>query len=303
MQRDRVEKPAAAMILNRWEDVRGDIASHARGVWGQHAASDSVAYAEGAKVRIAQFMDRQLAAFRHEAVGVLRTAKRQAHDQQYLSACWIIDQVTPPNVKVRPRREIHERWRARKLGESWADQPIENAPADEAHPENRVEGWLKAWAYSTLAGLTMAGVQGDEDEDVAARIEAATADGQDIGQVLGRLIQSEIQLSINEGDQEAADEFGEYIEDRVWQTMEDERVCDVCEENQGRSIDEVGDEPPAHPWCRCWLRLIPRSWQGLSDSPIAGLAPGSMAFRDPVSGEVVGYVTVEFDTWERTVRD
>jgi len=303
MQRDRVEKPASAMIVDSWHQVQSDIATHARGVWGQHAAVDGVAYAEGAKVRIAQFMDRQLATFRTEAVRVLHTAKRHAHDQQYLSACWILDQVTPPNVKIRPRREIHERWQKAKLGEAWADQPIENAPTDEAAPANRLEGWLKAWQYAALAGLTLAGVQGDDDSEIAARIEAATADGRDIADVLGRLVQSEVQLSIDEGDQLAADEFEDYIEDRVWQTMEDEHVCDVCEENAGRSVDDVGDEPPAHPWCRCWLRIIPRDWQSLLDRPIARLAPGSMAFRDPSTGDVVGYVTVEFDKWERSVRD
>jgi hypothetical protein len=303
MQRDRVEKPATALILDRWQQVRTDIALHARGVWGEHAASDGVAYAEGAKVRIAQFMDRQLAAFRHEAVGVLHTAKRQAHDHQYLAAHWILDQVTPPNVKIRPRREIHQRWAAGHLGEAWADAPIENAPSGEAAPANRIEGWLKAWEYAALAGLTMAGVLGDDDSDAAARIESATADGRDIADVLGRLVQSEVQTSINAGDQLAADELDEYIEDRVWQTMEDEHVCDVCEENAGRSVDDVGDEPPAHPWCRCWLRIIPRDWQSLLDRPIARLGPGSMAFRDPSTGDVVGYVTVDFDKWERSVRD
>lgn len=296
--RDRVEKPAAKLILDRWEEVRGEIAAHARGTWGAHGGGDHMANAETAKLRIVQFMDRHLAAYRQEAARILRATQRQAHDTQYLSTVWILDQITPPNVKVRPRKDILERWREGKLHESWAEQPSPD-PKAEADGENRLEGWLKAWELSAIAGLTLGGVQGDDDSDAFDRIMGADADGQDMINVLGRLIQGEIQLAINGGDELAGDEFDDLLEDRIWTTMEDEDVCDECQENAGQSEEDVG-EPPQHPWCRCWMQLIARGWQSLLDAPIPGLGARSMAFRDPASGDLVGYVTVEFDEWVRS---
>jgi len=44
---------------------------------------------------------------------------------------------------------------------------------------------------------------------------------------------------------------------KVWETAEDELVCDVCGPMDGESVplsedfDIEGGKPPAHPWCRC----------------------------------------------------
>ena len=42
----------------------------------------------------------------------------------------------------------------------------------------------------------------------------------------------------------------------IWQTVNDEAVCDICGPRNQTTAEEggwEGDEPPAHPNCRCWL--------------------------------------------------
>jgi hypothetical protein len=107
---------------------------------------------------------------------------------------------------------------------------------------------------------------------------------------------------------DAGDDFAvanqDLLVDRIWTTMEDERVCDVCGANAGKAEEDATTAIPAHPVCRCWYREVPRDYQKLAgDQAVGGVGPRSMAFRDPDTGDVVGYVTVDFGTWSQTIMD
>jgi len=42
----------------------------------------------------------------------------------------------------------------------------------------------------------------------------------------------------------------------IWQTANDERVCEICGPRHGKPIED-GIYPPAHPRCRCWVNYEP----------------------------------------------
>jgi SPP1 gp7 family putative phage head morphogenesis protein len=66
------------------------------------------------------------------------------------------------------------------------------------------------------------------------------------------------------------------IEEVIWVTAEDERVCPICRPLHETvfSIEEAiyGSRPPAHPRCRCWLEavLVIQKSQTLADALFKG---------------------------------
>ena len=77
-----------------------------------------------------------------------------------------------------------------------------------------------------------------------------------------------MQAALNQGQQalwdEAADQGviddGEFL--KTWLTAPDDRLCPICEELEGESVEMSGDfsigvsQPPAHPQCRCATGLV-----------------------------------------------
>jgi len=72
---------------------------------------------------------------------------------------------------------------------------------------------------------------------------------------------TEVTRAASEGEQEMARELAaagiEMVP--VWQTNNDELVCEICEPKNERPIKDA-EYPPAHPRCRCWVNYeFPRA--------------------------------------------
>lgn len=332
MLRDRVELPASRIVLERWEQVRADIRAFARGVWEQTGARDNPLTAENAKQRIAAFMNTNLLGFRNWVVDVVNNAKMQAYEHQFLTDHWILDQVTPPNIQVRLKRNpkeykptggfrrkmgVKEAWYDEGYGSGgaggggqWFDQPIAGRTdfkADDkvtpiASHEMRFDLYLKAWAMAAFTGLAIAAIQGDEPEEVELRIEdAKTADGHRMETVLSRLIKTEVQVSIADSDDAFEEDFKDLVKRRYWKTMEDERVCPICRPNEGRTEAHATHGIPAHVGCRCYWRMEAVSFKTLAGIfGVGRLGSGVMAVRDPRTGELTGTAVIDFEGWKQT---
>lgn len=305
--RDRIELPARDFAKNAWASTLGDLATFARGAWAEHGAARSIAAAAGARARVLQRAERELRTFRQNAVTVLKESRHQAYDLQSMMAHWILDQTTPPATPVRPAagavaaydvaKRTPRKWGA-LAREAFVDEPIVGEDPD----QQRMDGWVKAWAGGLAGMLSLAGAQGAQPADVAARLEALEADGNDLASVMSRLIQSSVQVSIADADDDFDDRWGHLLEDRVWTTMDDERVCPACESHEGESWDDTRADIPLHPLCRCWWRVVPRPWAQLTKDPVAGVADTSMVIRGP-DGKPAGMVVVSFDSWVQSLRD
>ena len=119
----------------------------------------------------------------------------------------------------------------------------------------------------------------------------------------------------------------------MWQTMEDEEVCEVCQQNSGKlkpppnahgdfcpitcshwtsnnpsefrllQADEATDDIPAHPDCRCFWRAVPKWWHELlkTDPKKAkelddkGLVDDELWIQDE-SGKQIATATVKFSS-------
>ena len=318
LMRDRIELPAARMMVERWEQVRDEIIAHARGVWEREHGAESPLHAQVARDKIATFMDEHLKRFRNETVEILNTAKVQAYEQQYLIDNWVLDQVTPPNVTVKPKRNPAQYQPAggfhHKIGlkEAWWEEPPEGTPntdpdtgAPVASGEQRVDGYLKAWEAVALAGVGLGALQGDSPEDIDARVSGATAAGVNVQAAIDRIIKTEVQISVADADESFMEDFEELLkrDESVWVTMDDERVCDICRSQEGKTQDEAEYTMPAHPKCRCWWRVKALDYKQLAGAlSVPGVSPESMIFRDPQTGKARGAVVVNFDAWAQSIR-
>lgn len=334
--RDRVEHPAVTTIVDRWTQVKQDLSAFAQGVWEQEHADEGMHFADRARKRIVARIERELRAFRDEAVGTLNTAKRQAYETQFYLTHWILDQATPPNVRVRPKRNPESTYRPaglppRRWGpgarateshvhgpdchhepllETWFDEPpkgtenVTGTGETEPSHEHRVDAWLKTWGAAAASALMLGSIQGDSSTDVGERVEDATANGYTIENILSRMVRTEVQVAIADADDDFRDDQKDLVTRRVWTTMNDERVCPRCAANEDLTDEEVQDDIPLHPVCRCWWRIEPVAYQDLAgDGAVPGAGSTSMTFKDPATGEVAGQVVVEFDVWRQQILD
>ncbi len=350
--RDRVERPAVNLANERWSQVQHDIAAFAQGVWAQMGAAENPITAQGAKKRISDFMVVQLRGFREWVIDLLNDTKRNAYSQQFYVDHWILDQVTPPNVKVVPKRDpatyqptggFRRKIGAKesKAGDSlqeqewyedpgfrfgggasggagggagggaeWWDEPAEGKVdivpgtlAPIASHEMRLDFYLKAFAIAAGAtGLAYAAIQSFDAEDVASMILNATTKGQKMENVLSRLIKTEIQVSIADSDDQFSADYEDLLKRRYWKTMEDERVCPICRPNEGRTEARATHSIPAHPDCRCYWRIEPVSFKTLAGLfGVGRLGSGTMAVRNPETGEVTGTMVIDFDGWKQAL--
>lgn len=68
---------------------------------------------------------------------------------------------------------------------------------------------------------------------------------------------TEVTRLFAEGNRQAWESTG-FINQMVWQTAEDDRVCPICSPRSGSKISVADHDaiPPAHVNCRCWLKPI-----------------------------------------------
>lgn len=125
--------------------------------------------------------------------------------------------------------------------------------------------WAKNYSFDLVKGINETSRQRLQDiisrafEQDLTRGELEDLIREIYGPVRAEMIAStEVTRASVQGEvaiqKELADQGIEMVE--VWQTNEDELVCDVCGPNDGKKQGDGWDEPPpAHPRCRCWINL------------------------------------------------
>lgn len=98
-----------------------------------------------------------------------------------------------------------------------------------------------------------------DDESIDLRTLGETV-GKIFGQARGQTIATtEATRAAAQGQKALVDELRAENPDarveEIWQTSEDEIVCPVCGPKNGKRITG-GDRPPAHPNCRCAVRVV-----------------------------------------------
>jgi len=217
---------------------------------------------------------------------------------------WVLDQTTPPNIKIRiPHKQ--------KLFEA-ARSMVSFYKGEEAIQKfgDRWNAWSDGYYMALVNNLQMGALNGSSPSDAADEVDATRVNTPAYGllDAYQRMFAFETVNAINLAVSEVSSVNGDADVEQVWATRRDLKVCDDCDENEGLPEEEADGEIPLHPNCNCYWRIVPASWAELLrtgdpdaydlavDMDAQGIVPNAMVIRDE-AGKLAGYDTVEFGPW------
>jgi hypothetical protein len=238
-----------------------------------------------------------LAAFKRDGKRYIGQQLERNYRMEYLRQAWALDMTTPPKCKPILKPNFREAsavkvYSGRDAVTKWFD---------------RFDAWTNAYQSATYNHLMLNAVNEGSSADAAKEIDATRVGTPAMGfwDIIDRLFTSQMLLHQAYGREDFAEQNNELLMTEIWQTMEDERVCEICGPLNGVPMSDVEEDQPAHPNCRCFSRLVPKSYADLlaGEDPEAaheldrrGLVPDAMIIRDE-SGTISGLVMVNFDKW------
>ena len=257
----------------------------------------------GAQALLAQEVRATLERFQASGVAHSRKSFNDIYNESLLRHAWMLDQVTPAsrNVKLPHDRKLHESAvtvfaSGKKSDQEWV---------------NRWSAWSDAWQSSLMHNLTLGAMNKSSPQDAVAEIDATRANtpAYNLWDALARINDYEALAAASRGAADLADLNGDMIDEEIWKTRGDLRVCDDCDDNEGQPIDETGF-PPLHPSCHCYPLIVPKEYAELlrngseddkalaAASMDAGVVPNSIILRNQ-SGDIAGQAIVDFQSWKK----
>lgn len=303
--RDMENKDAEAFIA-LWESakarLRAAVAARYRESFGGQPWSRPAAHATGTFVRIEKDARNILSHFVEMAEHQGDVVLRRHYNEEKKRAAWMLEQVTPPNVRPELKLDAtHSQEAARGI------VSVFTGAAGAAVIRERLGAWSSAYKDALINNLALGSLNASSSEDAVAEVDATRAgtpsyDMLNVVERLARMLMLEVQ---SEARRDFSEDNPDLSEAEIWQTMEDGRVCDECDPNDGLTRDEVSpeDEIPLHPYCRCYWRLAPVDWQTLAGPEMAaemdarGLNRDAMVIRNQ-DGSVAAHLFVDFQEWE-----
>jgi hypothetical protein len=267
----------------------------------------TAATSKGTLHRIMQGVDECLAYFLSQAANIIYVGRKVNKKQEIMRQLWMLDQLSPPSrIPLIPVSSVQESLKSPTHIATW---------------QEALAAWLQSYRDGLKANLRMEALGSSSLMDAADEVSSTRVDGFDPAYKLESLATTEILRAQAAGradvayangspkrNKREADVMGGMVAEEIWQTMEDGRVCPDCDELDGETIAHIGEEPPLHPRCRCFARLVPKEWaamlrSGDPDEKEAalrmedeGLVQDAMAIRS-ASGELVAHAVVSFSDW------
>lgn len=306
------EERAVSKVAAMWERTRAAIKAAIReeylqGFPGGEVWSLPRARANGTMLRIQRRVHALLDGFNAAAIPFIRSTLSQAKQERKLRAAWMLDMTTPP--------AIHPKLsgvpvKAREAGQSLSGAVrILSGAAARQDWTNRWGTWLNGYAQALNTNLELGALNDSTPEQAGDAADTARPGPAAVNfwDVLDRLLRSEMLHAEADGYREFAAENEEHAMVEIWQAHDDARVCEDCAYLDQSERTEDSEEPPLHPRCRCYWRMVPRAWadymkdvdpDAAHDAELRGVPPGGMAMRDPETGKLMGMTYVEFFDWK-----
>jgi hypothetical protein len=251
----------------------------------------------GTLLRMEKGIGEVLRNFTLQAIPMLTSSFTLIYHTEVLRSLWMLDQTTPASRKPKwPSQRSREASSPRDYRAGW----------DEA-----LRAWVDAYDKNLSSDLRMEAVQEADMSAAIDRVAAAQIDNTDPANKFDALFTNQSIIAEADARDDVFGSNGDIASVEIWQTMEDGRVCDICDVYDGLEREEVDDDIPAHFNCRCFFRIVPADWANLlsSDDPDEkeaalrmmdeGLVPDAMAITGE-SGNLIGTATVSFDDWVNT---
>jgi hypothetical protein len=262
-----------------------------RGTWDiVGAQSKGTLHSMGSEARAA------LDLFKANATYLIKNAITHIKTEEKVRALWMIDQVTPDSVNPKsPAFGAREAAGPRDYQTAW---------------EQVVSTWIETYHSQLLTNLKMEALHEGDIHDAAEEPSATHIDNYDPAYKLNSLFATEAVKAQADARREVFDENDDLIETEIWVTMEDGAVCPICEDYDGKPMEDVPDDIPAHHNCRCYSRFVPKAFAEMlrSGDPAekemalqmddAGIVPDSMPIYSQKTGDLIGRAVVSFEDWK-----
>lgn len=246
-----------------------------------------------------------LSEYQEESVRSVSRVLREIYKDSVFHHAWMLDQVTPPSIKVKvPESPV--------LLEADNNVMIRTykGPDSDTTWKVRWSAWQDAYRDALYQNLRLGALNESSLADARAEVNATRPGSpqSDMWDAFKRILEHQSEVSFVLAAMDVAVANPEMDVEEVWQTRYYDRVCEVCQDNEGLTRQETNEEIPAHPNCGCYWRLVPRTWASLlkrgsdEDKKLAramdahGEVPNSMMVFNN-EGKLVGSVVVKFNEW------
>ena len=297
------EDACIAAMRQEWEQTKTAIRGIILGEYHRANGQDNWTLAGSGLTleRMGHFTMNQLVGFHNVALRLIRDSIRESYRHEAIRQCWMLDMTTPPSRRPKmPAKALQEAARPGQ-GVKW---------------ETAIGEWLRAYAANLGTNLRLEALHGGSITDAADEVDKAKIDGFEPGYKFSSAITDQVLLAQREARSDVADENDDLIAEEIFQTMEDSAVCEDCESQDGKKLEDVEIEGHVYGFrCRCFERIVPRQFaellrngteeekQAALDADARGLVPDAMAIKDASSGIVPSeqtlkaHIVVDFDKW------
>lgn len=241
-----------------------------------------------------------LADYQDISVKIVSRTLREIYREAVLRQAWILDQTTPPNIRVNlPRSPIFFESARDYMG-----------PDNDTSWKVRWSAWLDAYRDNLYQNLRLGSMNESTVGDARDEVDATRPGSprSDMWDSFRRIVEHQVEVTNAAAAGDVVGANPDLGIEEIWQTRYYARVCEICQSNAGLTRDEADGDIPAHPNCGCYWRLVPKSWASLlrngsdKDKSLAkamdahGEVPNAMlVFND--DGNLVGSVIVKFNDW------
>ena len=219
--------------------------------FGKESWDSTTAKSKGTFLRIERHIRNILQSFADSSVPFLAQALHQHREERKIRMAWMLDQTTPPG--------IHPKLQGRRVKAREAEPFISGSLARVLVGDEAMAAWAERWgmwlgAYqSTLMNnIALGSMGGSSPFDAGEAVDSARpgSPNADLWSVMERIFRTEIIGAQSQAAGEFSDENDDLLTTEVWVSHHNGRVCPECEDNDGQTREEIGDDdPPIHPYC------------------------------------------------------
>ncbi len=301
---DQLRDRGAIAVSKLWENEKANLRRIIMEVYQRDFPRDSwtIVSAKASLDRISHATSFSLSAFLRSITQTSADVFRDLYRQSALRSAWILDQVTPDTVKVNlPQSGL---FRESSVGVTY------QGPNADTAWRARISQWTDAYHASLIQNLKLGAMNESAMSDAIDEVDATRAGtpAMDLGYVFDRIFMYQAQSVIVGGQVDVAKANRALGVKEIWQTRYNARVCEICDEQAGKTPEEATEEMPPHPNCECYWRLVPASFADLLTSDQFGdhelarridaaqLPYSGMYVRDGEGG-VAAMTTITFQKW------
>lgn len=304
---DAIRDKSWAKIERMWLDtrslLRGFIMDTYRGYFGRERWNLPALKAGGGYHILMMGIQHRIDMFKSDSLHESKTLLNTLYKESILRHAWVLDQTTPPSMKVRiPHR-------MRLFEARGAVNYYTGAEATQQFAA-RWAAWTDGYASSLMTNIQMGALNESLMTDAADEVDATRVNTPSSGllDALQRVFMFESALAQSRAIELVSQSNEEMDVEEIWETRRDVRVCEDCDANEGLPAEDADGDIPLHPNCNCYWRIVPAAWAELLrsgdddayklavDMDSKGLVPNTMAIRDS-SGDIGAYTTVDFGGW------